>query len=174
MHTWIPRVIQAVKPWISTHGITKGSRWSSDIARQLDQHIYGIVCVTPENRHSIWLNLEAGALSKTDSSRTYTLLLGLSHAEVEQPLAQFNHTLATKENVFGLIQSINSACSSPLDMDLLQHSFEMNWPFLRDSFRFKNAERSCSTECQRSRGTPGKVRAMNSGHRAEALYLCIR
>ena len=130
LNTWLPRVIQSVKPWISTHGIAKGTRWNSDIAKQLDQHIYGIICVTPENRGSTWLNFEAGALSKTDASRTFTFLVGLGHADVEQPLAQFNHTLATRDDVYAFIQSVNNSCSAPLDLDILQHSFDVNWDFL--------------------------------------------
>jgi hypothetical protein len=80
------------------------------------------------------VNFEAGALSKTDASRTYTLLLGLTHSEVEQPLAQFNHTLAQREDVFSLLQSINEACGeSKLDAALLEHSFNSNWDYMQEA-----------------------------------------
>lgn len=134
LKVWLPRVIQSLNPWVSTRDIGKGARWSGDIAKQLDQHIYGIICVTPENRNSTWLNFEAGALSKTDASRTFTLLLGLTHSEVEQPLAQFNHTLASKNDVLALMRSINQANDRHLDEDLLLHTFELNWPYLEKVF----------------------------------------
>lgn len=134
LNTWLPRVIQSVRPWISTHDIAKGTRWESILSKQLGQHIYGIICVTPENRESPWLNYEAGALSKTDSSRTFTLLIGLNHADVEQPLAQFNHTLARKPDMLALIRSINESSETHLPEDLLTHSFEINWKFMEDEF----------------------------------------
>ncbi len=131
---WLPRVIQSVRPWISTHDLAKGTRWESVLAKELGQHIYGIICVTPENRESPWLNYEAGALSKTDASRTFTLLIGLTYAEVEQPLAQFNHTLATKADVLSLVRSINESGESRLTDELLQHAFETNWAFMEAEF----------------------------------------
>jgi hypothetical protein len=131
---WLPRVIQSVRPWVSTRGIGKGARWSDDIAKQLDHHSYGIICVTPENRGSTWLNFEAGALSKTGASRTYTLLLGLNHSEIEQPLAQFNHTLANRDDMYTLLQNINETCDVKLESALLEHAFQTNWEFLQRIF----------------------------------------
>lgn len=140
LKVWLPRVIQSVRPWISTYDIAKGSRWSGALAKELGQHVYGIICVTPENRNSPWLNFEAGALSKTDSSRTFTLLLGLTYADVEQPLAQFNHTLTTKEDMRSLVGGINESSESPLTDELLSHAFETNWAYLEERFSELTAE----------------------------------
>src|ERR1039457_7341444 len=65
LRDWLPSVIQAVRPWISSTDIDKGSRWASEIASQLQECSIGIICVTPENRESSWLLFESGALSKS-------------------------------------------------------------------------------------------------------------
>src|SRR5688572_24049156 len=62
---WVPRVLQSVHPWMSGEDIYAGARWLAEIQAQLSQTGVGIICVTPENQHSPWLNFEGGALSKT-------------------------------------------------------------------------------------------------------------
>lgn len=61
---WIPGVIQAVKPYYSPDDITKGTRWNSEIAKELDASKIGIICLTPNNLESPWIMFEAGTLAK--------------------------------------------------------------------------------------------------------------
>lgn len=70
LHDWLPRVIQAVQPWLSSTNIDKGARWSDDIAAQLEETKFGLICLTRENLEAPWILFEAGALSKT-LDRTY-------------------------------------------------------------------------------------------------------
>jgi hypothetical protein len=83
--------------------IDKGARWSLDVASRLEQARLGIICLTPANLHSDWLLFEAGALSKTVKS-TYVcpLLLDLQPAELHGPLAQFQATRATADEILKL------------------------------------------------------------------------
>ena len=46
---WLPSVLQTVKPYFTPSDIEKGTRWSSDIASELDDSKAGIFCVTSEN-----------------------------------------------------------------------------------------------------------------------------
>lgn len=43
---WIPNVLQSAEPYVSSEDIDKGSRWSTDIAKELADSTYGILCVT--------------------------------------------------------------------------------------------------------------------------------
>jgi hypothetical protein len=47
LHDWLPQVIQAVKPWMSTEDIRLGQRWSLEIAGILETAKLGILCLTP-------------------------------------------------------------------------------------------------------------------------------
>ena len=46
LHDWLPNVIQALDPWLSSEDIDKGTRWLSDIATQLNEVKVGIICLT--------------------------------------------------------------------------------------------------------------------------------
>ena len=109
---WLPKVLQAVKPWMSDEDISTGTRWSTEIASELEASKAGIVCITPENQHNPWLMFEAGALSKT-LTETYVCpyLFDLSTSQLSGPISQFQATLATKEGTFKIIQTLNKALS---------------------------------------------------------------
>src|SRR5437764_8405785 len=127
---WLPKVIQAIQPWMSSSDIEKGTRWRTDIASELEQSSIGIICLTPENLNSSWLHFEAGALSKQQQN-TYvcTFLYELEPADVREPLAQFQNTKAQRDDVKKLIQTINNSLG---DMKLpdaeMNESFDVWWP----------------------------------------------
>jgi TIR domain len=132
LFNWIPNVIQSVKPWMSEEA-TKGSRWGPEIARELQETRFGIVCVTSENLMSPWLIFETGALSKTlDSTFVCPYLLDLRPADLEGPLAQFQATRANMEDSRRLVASINTALGEgPMLTEIkLQQAFELWWPKL--------------------------------------------
>jgi hypothetical protein len=52
LRAWLPRVIQAAKPWMSDEDISAGSRWLAEIQSELSLSSLGIICVTPENQNS--------------------------------------------------------------------------------------------------------------------------
>jgi TIR domain len=131
---WLPKVIQALEPWMSADDIEKGTRWRSGIATELEQSSVGIICLTRENLDSTWIHFEAGALSKQQQD-TYvcTLLLGLEHTDVREPLAQFQHTRANKDDLRKLISTINKNLGDgKLSDSELNESFEIWWPKLEE------------------------------------------
>jgi hypothetical protein len=132
LRDWLPYVIHNVEPWVSSHDIGAGERWSPAVARQLEATTFGIVCVTKESRVSPWILFEAGALAKSlEEGRLCPYLIDLSPAELEGPLAQFQAVPATKEATFKLIQSIRAAMPEPQLTDArLQVVFERFWPDL--------------------------------------------
>ena len=129
---WLPSVIQSVNPYVSSEDIDKGSRWSSDIAGELEESSYGILCVTKDNLNSPWLNFEAGALGKSvDKSKVSPFLFKLKRSEVDGPVLQFQSTILEKEDIFKLMKSINDSCeTSALDENRLQKIFDVWWPSL--------------------------------------------
>jgi hypothetical protein len=131
---WLPKVIQALEPWMSADDIEKGTRWRSGLASELEESSVGIICLTRENLDSTWIHFEAGALSKQQRN-TYvcTLLFKLEPTDVREPLAQFQHTRATKDDLRKLISTINNALGdSKLPEAELSESFEIWWPKLEE------------------------------------------
>jgi hypothetical protein len=134
LRDWLPSVIQSVNPYVSSEDIDKGSRWSTDIAGELEESSYGILCVTKENINAPWLNFEAGALGKSvDKSRVSPFLFRVKRSEVNGPVLQFQSTIQEKEDIFKLIKSINNACDeNALDDIRLEKVFNVWWPSLEE------------------------------------------
>ena len=134
---WLCCVIQAARPWISTRDLDRGSLWFGEINDQLKDTTVGIICLTQENKNRPWILFEAGALAKgLSTSRVCTLLVDLEPKDVEDPLAQFNHTLPTKESVSGLVRTLNSTLgASGLDLRVLDQVFSTYWPQFEEKFK---------------------------------------
>jgi TIR domain len=132
LRNWLPKIINALKPWLSSADIDKGARWSSDVASRLSSAKAGIICLTPSNLHADWILFEAGALSKTlENTYVCTLLVGLKPSDLGPPLAQFQATKAEKEDVFGLLKTLNSGLGDGALADgHLAEAFEVWWPKL--------------------------------------------
>lgn len=130
---WLPSVIQSITPYVSSEDIDKGARWSTDIAKELENSSFGILCVTKDNIEAPWLLFEAGALSKMmDKSSVCPFLFDIKMSEINGPILQFQTTIYEKEEVEKLILSLNKSCGEAgLKEDLLKKSFEVWWPTLK-------------------------------------------
>lgn len=85
------------EPYVSSEDIDKGARWSTDIAKELEDSTFGILCVTKENLEAPWLSFEAGALSKTmEKSFVTPFLFDIKRSEVQGPILQFQSTIFQK------------------------------------------------------------------------------
>lgn len=135
LRDWIPSMIQAVKPYVSSEDIDKGSRWSSDIAAELDTSSYGIICLTKSNISAPWINFEAGALGKSvDKSNVSPFLFRINPSDINGPLIQYQSTRYDKNDILKLMQSINLCCGEQaLEVDRLKQIFEVWWPKLEES-----------------------------------------
>jgi TIR domain len=133
---WIPIVIQAAHPWFSPNDIERGARWSTEIAVQLEESKFGILCITSENLNAPWINFEAGALAKTlTKTHVVPLLYNLEPTDLVGPLSQFNATRLNKEDMSKLIHTINNSLDHSLDTNVIDSSFEMWWPKLEEKLR---------------------------------------
>jgi hypothetical protein len=131
---WLPSVIQSISPYVSSEDIDKGARWSTDIAKELEDSTYGILCVTKENVHAPWLTFEAGALSKTmDKAAVCPFLFDIKRSEVSGPILQFQSTIFDKEDIKKLLSSLNRACGpDTLTEDRLEKAFSVWYPTLEN------------------------------------------
>lgn len=132
LHGWLPKVINAIKPWLSSEDIDKGARWSTDVASRLETAKAGIICLTPSNLHSDWILFEAGALSKTlKNTFVCPFLIGIGPSDVKPPLAQFQATRAIKEEVLKLLKTLNNALGDTgLTETHIDEAFDVWWPKL--------------------------------------------
>ena len=60
LRDWIPSVLQAVKPYFSPDDVGKGSRWSTEIAKELDASRIGLYNVRAKS-NSIWGTVSDGS-----------------------------------------------------------------------------------------------------------------
>jgi len=109
--------------------IEKGMAWFDAIAEELQRSQVGIVCLTPENLQSPWLHFEAGALARrmTEGSpstatnenegtpeprssrhrnQLFTVLHGVTGAEVRGPLSAYHATSTTRAEMGDLFRSV--------------------------------------------------------------------
>jgi hypothetical protein len=76
---WLPGVLQFVKPYFTPNDIEKGTRWSTEIASELESSNAGIICLTKDNINKPWILFEAGALSKNfGKTNVCTILFNVS------------------------------------------------------------------------------------------------
>ncbi|CAM2185812.1 TIR domain-containing protein [Burkholderia orbicola] len=129
---WLPGVIQSVTPYFTPADIEKGTRWSAEIAKELEGSQIGIICVTRDNLHSDWILFEAGALSKSlAQSHVCPILFGITNTDLAGPLKQFQTTQFEKSDFHKLISIINSHLSeNKLPPKTLDVVFEKWWPDL--------------------------------------------
>jgi len=129
----VPSVIQSIEPYVSSEDIDKGARWSTDIAKELEQASFGLLCVTRSNVSSAWLSFEAGALGKSvDKSRVCPFLFRVKRSEVTGPLLQFQSTIYEEDDILKLLKSINAACdTSGIEESRLEKAFQVWWPTLQ-------------------------------------------
>lgn len=137
LRDWLPSVIQSVKPYVSSEDIDKGARWSTDIAKELEDSAFGILCVTKDNLTAPWLTFEAGALSKKlEKSYVSPFLFDIKRAEIDGPILQFQSTLFEKEDVRKLIKTINKACGDEkLTEERLDKTFNVWYPSLEKELK---------------------------------------
>ncbi len=135
LYDWLPSVIQAVEPFLSSEGTDKGSRWLNELSKELQDGNFGLICLTPDNLEAPWILFEAGALSKAlDNSRVCPFLIQLSPSDLKGPLAQFQATMPEKEDMRKLVKSINTALSDKaLPENKLDKAFDQWWETFDES-----------------------------------------
>jgi lambda repressor-like predicted transcriptional regulator len=128
-------VLQSVRPYFSPDDVEKGSRWSSEISKELGASQVGLLVITPENQASPWLLFEAGALAKSfDRSKVCPILFGeMEPTDVKGPLVQFQAAKFSKEEMTRVIKTLNAECGeAALQPETLSDVVEMWCPKLEE------------------------------------------
>jgi hypothetical protein len=137
LRDWLPDVIQAVEPFLSSQDIMKGARWGLQVARELEGTSVGIICLTPDNLNAPWILFETGALSKiVDQAYICTYLFKLKAEDLISPLADFQATKADSDDTYRMLISINTALGAQgLPPDKLKKSFDKWWDVLEEKIK---------------------------------------
>ncbi|HEY2292091.1 MAG TPA: hypothetical protein VGM86_15435 [Thermoanaerobaculia bacterium] len=134
LHEKLPYIIPAIVPFVSSEDISKGELWSNTLEKNLREADFGIVCITPFNVKSPWLNFEAGVLSEpVRRNRLAPFLFGVDRAQLRGgPLERLQVTVYEKSDVFILLRSMNNKLSveNQVNYDHLKIAFESWWPEL--------------------------------------------
>ncbi|MFJ1745414.1 TIR domain-containing protein [Streptomyces sp. NPDC088116] len=133
LKSWLPDVIQEIDPWVSTQDIAKGGRGINEITNELAATDFGVVCITPENEASKWINFEAGSLAKQfDIAHVVPFLIDMKIADLTGPLSQFQATVGdSRDDVRKLVGDINRALiGRAVAEDRLERAFARSWPEL--------------------------------------------
>ncbi|MGA8494313.1 MAG: TIR domain-containing protein [Xanthobacteraceae bacterium] len=130
--TWLPRMLQSVKPYFSPSDVEKGSKWDNEISKELEQSSFGIIAMTREALKSQWISFEAGALSKqVDKSRLCAICFDLEPTDIQGPLSRFQAAKFNRQEISQLVSDINSSAGeAKLTESDLDASFQVWWPQL--------------------------------------------
>jgi hypothetical protein len=113
---------------MSREDIGKGTRWTHDLAKELEGSNFGLVCLTPENLSAPWLHFEAGALSKLGTSRVAPILFQMKSSDVKGPLTDFQLALLeNKEEMRRVLKSVNNAMDPGEANSVWEGTFESLW-----------------------------------------------
>jgi len=135
---WLSYVLQGADSFVSSEDIRKGQRWAFEIAKELEDSNFGILCLTKDNLNAPWILFEAGALAKFVKETNVSALLinGVQMSDIKGPLSQFQHTNAAKEDIRKLIATINEKMGpEKLEDETLKKVFEKWYPDLESKIR---------------------------------------
>jgi len=138
LREWLPKILQTVDPFMSDKDIDAGKMWNAEVAKELDESSFGILCVTPENRDEPWLLFEAGAIAKrTTVSKVVPYLHGgleFVHL-IGSPLSSFQGAKSSdNKGTFDVVRSLNAETERPIPDDRLRETFDLWWPKLENAF----------------------------------------
>lgn len=135
LSAWLPKVIQGIEPFVSAKDIDKGANWTVELAKELEDAEFGIICLAPDNLLSPWLNYEAGAITKSVNSRVCPVLFEVEKNQVNPPIAQLQMTSIDVDEFLMLMTSMNKVAGSPLSAEALKEALQVWWPLLETDIR---------------------------------------
>ncbi len=139
LRAWLPNVIQGInEPWMSDRDLGAGVKWDRSISEALDAADIGIICVTQENQEKVWLNFEAGAISRSvedREGRVIPLLIDFDEVtDLKGPLSTFQAVKADRAGVRSVLEAIDGLASNSLGEVRLTAALDAWWSQLQAQF----------------------------------------
>ncbi|MBZ9769874.1 toll/interleukin-1 receptor domain-containing protein [Mesorhizobium sp. CA6] len=137
LYTWLPVVLQSVRPFMSSEDLKKGGRWQADLTEELAKDSFGILCLTPSNLLAPWILFEAGALSKSvGDAQVAPFLVGVKPSELPPPLTQFNAVAAEIGDFKRLLRDINARVGNDaVPVERVEKSVDGLWPKIEQELK---------------------------------------
>ena len=134
---WLRLVLTPVRPFYSPEDVESGARLAVEIAKELEDAQFGILCLTKDNLDAPWIMFEAGSISKqVGRSSVCPILFEGDLMDLKGPLLQFNAMIFGREGMLKLLRSINTKLGDrALAADVLERTFVMWWPQLNEQIR---------------------------------------
>ncbi len=168
LREWLPQILNEVEPWVSDDDLNVGGNWSGEIIHNLNEAVFGIICVTPGNRRKEWLNFEAGAISKSVGdriNRVAPFLIGFDQkSDLTGPLARFQAIQPTKDEMCKLLLSLNTTLTSPRALAAVDKALDVWWPDFET--RYTIIEQSITNQPHSRRSDSDKIDELLQGVRS--------
>lgn len=130
LRDWMQLVLHFAQPWLSQSDIKAGDRWNVEIAKELENCNFGVICITKENLAAPWILFEAGALAKSmQDGRVIPVLLDLELKDLSGsgPLAQFQAKKCDQIGIKELMLDLNKKAAAPVPDANFEKLFTMAW-----------------------------------------------
>lgn len=131
---WLPYVVPAVRPWMSSHDIQAGALWEHELAKSLANTDIAILVMTRHNQGAPWLLYEAGVLSAHAAlKRVVPYRVDLPLSELAAPITRFQSVDANEDGTKRLVDSLNLALPprERVGPERFATYFSMFWPRLQ-------------------------------------------
>lgn len=136
LYDWLPLVLHYTEPWLSQSDIAPGDRWGVEVAKNLEECNFGIICITNENLNAPWILFESGALAKSmQDGRVIPLLLDLEFKAISGPLAQFQAKKVELDGMKELLIGLNKAATNAIQEDRLDTLFTSLWASFQEKIQ---------------------------------------
>ncbi len=131
---WLQCLSHDIEPWVSNLDLKPGRGWWEELETELRQSTAGILCISPENRDSPWLNFEAGALARSvERKLIIPYAIDMEASEISHPIRFFQGVKATQSETSKMASALFS--STHVDYDRDSNIFEVVWPLLERVLR---------------------------------------
>jgi TIR domain len=134
LRQWLPKVLSAAEPWLSSKDIDAGRLWADELFEELKDADLCIMCLTKDrliSKWSQWMLFEAGSMATaTNKPIVIPYCLDFPTDQLsEGPLSLFQAKKANKAGTYDMLETLNKIVKE-CELDTLRQKFDTQWPVL--------------------------------------------